>query len=143
MICRHMTDYRRHPISNGHPTEQALIRRWWHEVHAGRGRMVWEYYLEGRYLDAVWFPDVLGVGDESDGRAAPRKHPIKGIKVVLCEAKADGLTPGLIGQALVHRQYAAHAGAIVRDTVVFSAKAADSIKRAAAELGLSVVVTPS
>jgi hypothetical protein len=136
------TDFLRSPISNGNASEQALIRRWWYQSHGGRGRLVWEYYLEGRYLDAVWFPMASVEGEECSGDGAPKKHPIKGVEVVLCEAKADALTPALIGQALVHRHFAIHGGAVVRESVVFVARASDAMLRAASHLGLTPVVSP-
>jgi hypothetical protein len=105
--------------------------------------MVWEYTLENRSVDAIWFPSVPSVGEEHNGKAAARRHPLKGVEVVLCEAKAAALTPELVGQALVYRQFVLRAGAIVRDTVVFAPKADDAMRRAAAELGLTLVVTPS
>ena len=40
----------------------------------------------------------------------------------LCEAKLD-LTPELIGQALVYKQFTIHAGAIIKECVVAGAKA--------------------
>ena len=48
-------NYLRNSISNGSELEQALIRRWWHEEHESRGRIVWEYYLDWWYADAILF----------------------------------------------------------------------------------------
>lgn len=101
--------------------------------------MVWEYNLEGRYLDAVWFPDEPGGKIEEPGLQAPIRFPIKGREIVLCEAKIK-LTPEQIGQALVYERFAQHAGAVVKETIVFSAVADNSMVRAAKELGLTTVV---
>jgi hypothetical protein len=114
-----MDSYRHPPISNGNPDEQALIRRWWHEQHAGRGLMVWEYYLRGCYLDGMWFPEALAVGAEEPGLNAPSKFPIAGKRVTLCEAKVR-LTPELIGQALVYASFARGLGALVERVVIFA-----------------------
>jgi len=130
-----VNDYTRDAISNGNPVEQALIRRWWHEQHAARGVIVWEYYLEGRYLDAVWFPDEDSVGLEHPGVQAQSRFPLAGKQVVLCEAKLK-LTPELVGQALVYQRFANHAGARIKEVVIFSMETDESIVRAAKELGL-------
>jgi hypothetical protein len=132
-------DYVRDAISNGNPLEQALIRKWWYEQHAARGAIVWEYYLEGRFLDAIWFPDEDGNGVEHSGTQTQSRFPLAGREVVLCEAKLR-LTPELVGQALVYRRFVTHADAIIKETVIFSANADDSILLAAKELGLSAVV---
>jgi len=137
-----MTDYQQSPVSHGNPAEQALIRRWWHEVEQARGRLVWEYYLEGRYVDAVWFPCDSGARAESDGKDAPCRFPLKGAEVVLCEAKRT-LTPELIGQALVYSVLAVRAQARLRGAIVFAEKGDDSMRQAAKALGLSVVVGTS
>lgn len=52
-----MRNYKKSSLSNGNVDEQALIRRWWYEEKNAQGALVWEYHLEGRYLDAVYFPD--------------------------------------------------------------------------------------
>ena len=114
-----MNDYLRDPISNGNKYEQALIRRWWYEEHQAQGLMVWEYHMEGRYQDAIFFPNATESGIESNGKDAPQRYPLKDQEVLLCEAKMN-LTPELIGQALVYRQFASHAGAIIRKCLVFS-----------------------
>jgi len=137
-----MNEYLIAPISNGNPREQALIRRWWHEEHEAKGLLVWEYYLEGRYLDAVWFPSSAESGVESDGKQTSARHPLSGQEVVLCEAKL-GLTPELIGQALVYRQFALHAGADIKECLVFSEMAGGSMLNAATELGLRPIVYPT
>lgn len=127
-------------VSNGNPREQALIRRWWREVHGARGRIVWEYYLGDCYLDAMWFPEESDHGIECPGTKAPTGFPIKGVPVVLCEAKLR-LTPELIGQALVYGCFARRAGANVRSIVIFAETARPAFKEAAEELGLEVVVS--
>lgn len=134
-----LADYVRPSVSNGHPREQALIRRWWHEAHGARGRLVWEYYLGECYLDAMWFPDVNDDGAEYSGLAAPSKFPIFGVPVVLCEAKSY-LNPQVIGQALVYGAFARRAGVDVRSIVVFAEKASPAFRAAAEDLGLQVVV---
>ena len=130
--------YLRPSVSNGHPREQALIRRWWQEVHRGRGALVWEYYLGNCYLDAMWFPDTQN-GGEFPGVGAPAAFPILGVPVVLCEAKRR-LTAELIGQALVYRSFARRAGADVRSTTIFAETAHPEFKLAAEDLGLEVVL---
>ena len=114
-----LTDYLRPPISNGNPVEQALIRGWWHEEQGAKGRLVWEYYLGDCYLDAMWFPDAAATGEEQPGTGAPKRFPLAGAGVVLCEAK-QRLTPELIGQALVYGVFARRGGAEVRSTVIFA-----------------------
>ena len=136
-----MQQYLKAPVSNGNRREQALIRRWWHEENSGNGALVWEYYLEGRYADAVWFPNAPNPGIEVSGRKAPEKYPLQGIEIVLCEAKSH-LTPELIGQALVYMKFACYAGARVRETIVFSETADSSMKKVAEDLRLKVVVRP-
>ncbi|MDB4909143.1 MAG: hypothetical protein JWO05_3927 [Gemmatimonadetes bacterium] len=133
--------FERPAISNGHPREQALIRRWWHEVHEARGRLVWEYYLGDCYVDAVWFPDADETGVEYAGASAPSKFPLAGCSVVLCEAKLR-LTPELVGQALMYGVFARRAGAELRSIVIFSQTAKPSFISAAEECGLTVVVSP-
>ena len=134
-----MDSYLKDSISNGNKIEQALIRRWWHEKHNAKGTIVWEYYLEGRYQDAIWFPNSTESGKEYSGRNAPQLHPLKDQEVILCEAKIT-LSPELIGQALVYKQFAIHADAIVKECAIFSETANDSMINAAKELGLSPVV---
>jgi hypothetical protein len=134
-------DFLKPPVCNGHPTEQALIRSWWHEEQRARGRLVWEYFLGECYADAVWFPEAKVTGEECPGTSANRKYPIRGMPVVLCEAKLR-LNPELIGQALVYGVLARSAGADLRSIVVFAEIAAPSMKAAAEELGLHVVLHP-
>jgi len=134
-----IADYIRPAISNGQPREQALIRRWWHEVHAARGCLVWEYYLRNCYVDAIWFPEASESRREISGADAPKNFPIQGLPVVLCEAKLR-LTPELIGQALLYKVLAERAGAKVRSTVVFAETAQPDFMSAAEQLGLEVVV---
>jgi hypothetical protein len=136
-----MTDYLRPAISNGNPREQAMIRRWWYENHAARGRMVWEYRLEGLYADAIWFPNVIGTRIEEPGQQTSLRFPLRDSEVVLCEAKVK-LTPELIGQALVYSWYAQQAGASIRQTVVFAEVDPRFICEAAIALGLTVVLQP-
>jgi hypothetical protein len=139
-----MTDasYERAAISNGHPQEQALIRRWWQEDQGGHGRLVWEYYLGDCYLDAMLFPDAIDDVGEHPGTAGPSRFPIAGQRVVLCEAKLK-LTPELIGQALTYSVFAKRAGALVSDTVIFARSGRLAFVSAAQELGLRVVVAGS
>jgi hypothetical protein len=136
-----MSEYFRPAISNGNPHEQALIRRWWHENHAARGRIVWEYCLEGLYADAIWFPEIAGHGIEETGQQSSLRFPLRGSRVVLCEAKIK-LTPELIGQALVYAWYAEQAGASVEETIVFAQLDPYSRQKAAEALGLTVVIYP-
>ena len=132
--------YRLPPISNGNPEEQALIRRWWHEQHAARGLMVWEYYLNGCYVDAVWFHDHSATGTEEQGLKAPIRFPIIGKPIVLCEAKVR-LTPELIGQALVYGSFARRLGADVAGIVIFAKSGSHALVTAAEDLGLQVVLS--
>ncbi|MCH8806884.1 MAG: hypothetical protein IH986_12445 [Planctomycetes bacterium] len=136
-----MRDYLREPVSNGNPREQALIRRWWHETHAAKGLLVWEYHLEGRYADAIWFPDVDEAGAEKPGKDATKLYPIRGQRIVLCEAKLS-LNPEVVGQALIYAQFAEDAGAEVSDIAVFCESGSDSLRRTARELGLTLVIGP-
>lgn len=132
-------EYIRPAVCNGNPREQALIRRWWHEVHGARGRVFWEYHLDGCYLDALWMPDAEDHGTESPGTEAPKAFAIDGVPVVLCEAK-QRLSPELVGQALVYGVLARRFGAQVRSTVIFAEVARSPLKMAAEELGLEVVL---
>jgi hypothetical protein len=134
-----LADFVRPPVCNGHPIEQALIRRWWHQVHGARGRIVWEYFLDECYADAMWFPDAEGVGEEFPGTRASKRFPLRGEAVVLCEAKLR-LIPELIGQALVYAMLARSAGADVRSTVVFAERASKPMVAAASALGLELVL---
>jgi hypothetical protein len=127
-------------VSNGHPTEQALIRRWWHEVHGARGRIVWEYYLGDCYLDAMWFPEADESAVEYPGTGAPARFPLAGVAVVLCEAKIR-LTPELVGQALMYGTFARRAGAEIRSIVIFAEIGKTAFVSAAEELGLQVVLS--
>lgn len=132
--------YLRPPVSNGNAHEQALIRRWWHERQDKRGLMIWEYALQGRYLDAVWIPGHDGVGLEESGNTPSQQRSIATTAVVLCEAKARALSFELIGQALVYTKLATRAGATVERTVVFAQTADPVLRSAAEELGLEVEV---
>jgi len=134
--------YLKEPISNGQPREQALIRKWWHEKKNGQGVLVWEYCLEGLFLDAVWLDRREPPGTEQPGLKAPLKYPLKGQEIILCEAKVT-LTPELVGQALVYKQFAIHAGASVKEVIIFCEKATESMFNAAKELGLTVEVLRS
>lgn len=133
-----ISDYLQRAVSNGQPREQALIRRWWHEAHGARGRLVWEYYLGNCYVDAIWFPEASENGEMS-GASAPTAFPIRGVPVVLCEAKLR-LTPELIGQALLYKVFAQRGGAQVRSTVIFAETAQPEFTSAAEELGLEVIL---
>ena len=132
--------YLRPAVSNGHPGEQALIRQWWFEQHGAKGALVWEYYLEECYLDAVWFPDATEHGVEFPGLKVATKFPLAGKRIVLCEAKLR-LTPELIGQALVYGAFAKRRGAEIQSIVVFVATGSEPMKAAAEEMGLQVVMT--
>lgn len=134
-----MVEYMKAAISNGNPAEQALIRRWWHEVENAEGRLVWEYYLDGRYVDAIWFPDDPKDSVESDGKDAPGRFSLRNKKIILCEAKLE-LTPELIGQALVYSTFALNAHGKLGRTVVFAETGSDAMRRAAKQLGLWVVI---
>jgi hypothetical protein len=134
-----MSKYLRESVSNGIAREQALIRRWWHEEHKAQGRIVWEYHLEGRFADAIWFPNASAVADEQPGKQSESRFPLANQEIVLCEAKAE-LTPELIGQALVYARFASRAGAIIKETVVFTESGSKSMQEVARELGLMVVV---
>ena len=129
------------PVSNGSQLEQAMIRRWWHETHQARGRLVWEYYIEGRYVDAIWFPNADEDGVEHSGLEAPKSFPIDGEEIVICEAKRV-LNPELIGQAIVYTHLARKAGATVRETIVFAEIASRGMQEVtrAQELCLKTVV---
>jgi hypothetical protein len=128
-------------VSNGNPREQALIRRWWQDIHGAKGHIVWEYYLQGCYVDAIWFPDSNDNESEYGGLKAPKRFPLENASVVLCEAKRR-LTHQLIGQALVYGVFARRSGACVRSTVIFAETAHPSLKNAAETLGLQVVLFP-
>jgi hypothetical protein len=130
--------YLRDSISNGNPREQALIRRWWHEVCGGTGEIVWEYCIQGYYADAIWFRHSSRHGHENPGTRTAERFPLDGQKIVLCEAKLK-LSPELIGQALVYRSLFSRAGAIVERTVLFSEAAHPVLSSVANELGLEVV----
>jgi hypothetical protein len=131
--------YLREALSNGQPREQALIRQWWQKEKGGRGCLIWEYYLGGRFLDALWLPGETEACKEHHGTGITQKFPIAGKTVVLCEAKLQ-LTPELIGQALVYRSFALRLGANVHSTVIFAETATDDMRQAAADLGLFAVV---
>jgi hypothetical protein len=133
------SDYLQPAISNGHPMEQALIRRWWSEVHAARGCIVWEYYLGDCYADAIWFPEAEASGTEYPGTSATTRFPICGSSIVLCEAKLR-LTPELIGQGLVYRHLAKVAGARIQSVVLFAERSSLAFRSAAEEAGFQVVL---
>jgi hypothetical protein len=137
-----MTGYLQDPISNGNPKEQALIRRWWHEKQNRIGALVWEYYLEGKYADAIWFPHSNESGIDFPGKGTSEKFPLDGMEIILCEAKLD-LTPEVVGQALVYTNFAKAAGAKVIDTIVFCEKGSESMMRVATELGLGLEISDS
>ncbi len=132
-------NFLRPSVSNGLPREQALIRRWWHEQHSARGRIVWEYHMEGKFADAVWFPDVSCSDSEESGKDSSRRFPLADMTIVLCEAKKD-LTPEVVGQALVYARFASRAGALVREVVVFAESGHRSMQEAGSDLGLKVIV---
>ena len=134
-----MGAYRRDAISNGIPEEQELIRRWWHEECGAKGKLVWEYYLEGSYADAFWFFEDESIGSENAGIATAKLHPIADKNVVLCEAKS-GLNPEVIGQAIVYERLARSAGANVARVIVFCQSGSEPMQRVAKELGLEVVI---
>ena len=137
-----MSKYLCKSISNGSKREQALIRRWWHEEHAARGRMVWEYYLGWWYADAIWFCEDAVNEVEEPGKMAQEKFPLDGSRIVLCEAK-ECLSPSLIGQALVHTELAKKFGANVLETVIFAERApSEETIYFAKELGMKVVARP-
>jgi hypothetical protein len=131
----------REPISNGNPTEQALIREWWHTAERARGRVVWEYRLFNWFADAVWFPDEPLDGEECPGLANTVMYPLKGRTIVLCESKLN-FNPELIGQALVYRSLAIRLGANVKSVVVIASKGDDLLSKVATDLGLTVVIRP-
>ena len=130
--------YFRDAVSNGNPREQANIRRWWHEECGGRGILVWEYQLEGRFLDGVLFPGGT-TSCEEPGLNLSSRFPIENQEIVLCEAKR-ALNPELIGQALVYRELAARAGAIVRDLYAFAETGDQTMIEVAGQLGIRVVL---
>lgn len=134
-----MDSYHQAPISNGNPDEQALIRQWWHEEQGGRGLIVWEYYIGGCYVDAVWFSDHAEHGREEPGAKAHTRFPITGQSIVLCEAKIR-LTPELIGQALVYQTFAKRAGAEVGRTIILARSGSQELRMAARDLGLEVIL---
>lgn len=135
-------NYLRNSISNGSELEQALIRRWWHEEHESRGRIVWEYYLDWWYADAILFYNEKTKAVEETGQKARERFPLNGSEIILCEAKQT-LSPSLIGQALVHAALARQFGARVIETIVLAERAPnESIKKIATDFGLKVVVKP-
>jgi len=132
--------YLKPPVSNGNAREQALIRQWWSEEQGNRGHLVWEYYVQGYYIDAIWFPNSPNHGIESPGRATGTLFPIAGESIVVCEAKSKFI-PELIGQALVYSQLLIRAGAKVERTLVLSEQRNPVLKAVAEELGLTVYET--
>lgn len=131
--------YLQNPISNGNSCEQALIRRWWHEVHQAKGKIVWEYYLNGKYADAIWFPHSASNGKEFDGKNTSRNHPIKNFEIVLCEAKKE-LNPEVVGQALIYSIFAKEAGANLKETIVFCETGSDDMRRASRKLDINLII---
>ncbi|MES2706035.1 MAG: hypothetical protein V4726_05465 [Verrucomicrobiota bacterium] len=140
-ISNPMPLFLRDSVTNGNPQEQALIRRWWHEEHGANGRLVWEYPLCGRWVDAIWFSDAIDDIMEQSGLKLSSRFPLANSRIVLCEAKHRQVTPELIGQALVYTSFARRAGAIVERTVIFADTAAPDILAAAVDLGLEVILT--
>ena len=136
-----MDEYLQPSVSNGRPDEQAWIRRWWHEQHNARGRIVWEYHLDGFHADAIWFQDAPLHGAEEPGKDSARLFPLGGERIVLCEARA-ALTLRLVGQALVYSELARRAGAELESTVVLSESGRPQIQEVPCSLGLTVVVSP-
>jgi hypothetical protein len=136
-----MSKYLLPPISNGNPIEQALIRRWWHEYYQASGLLVWEYYIGGNYIDAVWFPNSNQLG-EVPGRQTNKLYPLHGNEVVLLEAKERFLSHGLIGQALVYKVLVEETGAILREVCILAQYDSRFMMSAAKKLGLSVDVRP-
>lgn len=134
-----MDKYIRESVSNGSVGEQAIIRSWWYEKHSAQGLLVWEYYLNGKYADAIWFCEDAVSEVEEPGQNVSKRFPLEGRSIVICEAKKD-LTRELIGQALVYSVFAKHAGANVLSTVIFAENAPADMIRAAEELGLEVVI---
>ncbi|MCA9471739.1 MAG: hypothetical protein MRJ96_04505 [Nitrospirales bacterium] len=112
-------NYLKDSISNGNPREQALIRRWWAEEQGSKGLLVWEYYIDGRYADCLWFLDDIRDGQEASGKQSSGTFPLTGRRIVLCEAKHD-LNPEVIGQALVYSRFAIAAGGHLEKTIIFS-----------------------
>jgi hypothetical protein len=133
--------YLRGRISNGNEVEQALIRRWWQEFMGAAGVLVWEYCLESRFFaDAVVFLDLVPAGTEVPGQQTARRYPLNGARVVICEAKANALSPDLIGQALVYRSIAVSCGAQVESTNVFAADGSPRMLAVAHEHGLQPII---
>lgn len=115
-----------------------MIRKWWAETEKGRGLLVWEYYLRGCYVDAVWFPEHSECGEHS-GPEAARNHPIAGKRIFICEAKIQ-LTPELIGQALVYASFARREAADVLGVTIFAESGSHHLQLAARDFGLRVVM---
>jgi hypothetical protein len=134
-------EYLKPAISNGNPREQALVRRWWNEEKGCAGTIVFEYYLEGFYADAIWFPDAVSDPTEHPGKSAPSLFPLNRNRIVLCEAKLI-LNPEVIGQALTYSQLALNAGAIVDEVIIFCENASSTMERVVTELHLSLVNYP-
>ena len=136
-----MNEYLKESVSNGNPIEQALIRRWWQEKHYGLGLLVWEYFVNGKYIDAVWFPNSTQSG-EVPGIATNKLYPVADIEVVLLEAKAVDLSYGLIGQALVYKVLLEGKGAVIRDVVILAQSGEEYMIHAVMKLGLSIDIRP-
>jgi hypothetical protein len=135
--------YLRPAISNGHPVEQALIRRWWYENHNAQGLIVWEYCFKGTgcYADAVWFPSAGRRREERPGQEVSTRFPLQESPVVLCEAKLT-LNCALLGQALLHTKLAQLAGAHVQETVVLAESGVLPRVEIAEKFGFTVVLKP-
>ena len=103
--------------------------------------MVWEYAVDNRYIDGVWFPDDACSEAEERGNAPSKQRAIGGAGIVICEAKKH-LSPELIGQATAYRELAARAGATVRQTFIFAERGDSAMLYAAERLGLIAVVSP-
>ncbi len=126
-------------VSNGNAVEQAIIRRWWREAMGAPGVLVWEYFLEGFYADAVIFLDRSPPGSEAPGRRTAERYPLKDERVILCEAKTT-LTAELLGQALVYRSVVLDQGAQLESVHVFASEGSARMIAVAHELGLGPIV---
>jgi hypothetical protein len=136
-----MSKYLQPSKSNGIQVEQALIRRWWHENHQGRGLLVWEYHVEGHFIDAVWFTNSTK-SEEVYGKGISKLNPLLGNEIVLLEAKEKSLSYELIVQALVYRVLAERSGGEIRDVCILAQYSDAKTEFAARTLGLSVDVRP-
>ncbi len=135
-----IAEFQRPSVSNGNPDEQALIRRWWWEQESARGQLVWEYHVDGYYVDALWFPEAHPCGTEHPGRGVAVLHPVHGADVVLCEAKLT-LNPELIGQAVVYSRLLRNKGANVSRVLLFCRTASADMRDVARHLQFEVVAS--